>query len=367
MCIRDRIRSLSKNENMNLLVQIVETHHEKIDSRVKMTASQENLAELSPKPLELAKKFLSQAILKENELKSIFKFDDLIGLLYPFFEVIQESPKILSSNQYRSKMISMLEQVCKICELELPPLKGFLHLAAKEFEHSEPLVLKLTGNNNQNKVIMYNQTLRNIINQNTFKEIKVPNFGSAHILSEWKEIMGRVVERRATSKDLFRLIDLSGDGNGYISKGEFAITSRRLGNDLSEHRINEIIAEVKKKSLSTETNDLDPIDFEQAISYLSKKNVELSLNSLGINYSTLLVLFIILAFLLFLLIMFIFFGINAFTVGGSFGAVINSSITVIGGVGMGQVGSKDSEEILNEEDVQQTVRTTNRVITSKHI
>ena len=40
-------------------------------------------------------------------------------------------------------------------------------------------------------------------------------------------------------------LDSEGNKNGYIDKEEFSCLTRRLGMNLSEHRINEIYAHVK--------------------------------------------------------------------------------------------------------------------------
>ena len=44
---------------------------------------------------------------------------------------------------------------------------------------------------------------------------------------------------------MFKAIDK--DGSGSISKEEYSILSRRLGMNLSEHRVNEIFASLKKE------------------------------------------------------------------------------------------------------------------------
>eukprot|EP01017_Pseudomicrothorax_dubius_P029129 TRINITY_DN3508_c0_g4_i1.p1 TRINITY_DN3508_c0_g4~~TRINITY_DN3508_c0_g4_i1.p1 ORF type:complete len:195 (-),score=58.52 TRINITY_DN3508_c0_g4_i1:49-633(-) len=184
--------------------------------------------------------------------------------------------------------------------------------------------------------------------------------------AEWKEIMMRVKEGKASSKDLFRLIDMTGNSNGFVDKGEFTVMCRRLGNELSQHRVNEIFTEVKKHSNSKDT-EMNVEEFDQALMYLSKKNVLMSLEYLGINLSTLIVMLVTLIALLLLLFTFIFVGINAFSVGGAFGAAVNSSIPAGAGLGLSQASGKKASDQLNDEAVNETVQSTNKILTSKYI
>jgi ABC-type multidrug transport system fused ATPase/permease subunit len=138
-------------------------------------------------------------------------------------------------------------------------------------------------------------------------------------------MMKKVAEGKASSRDLFKMIDMAGNGNGTVDKQEYGVLATRLGNQLSEHRITEIFAEVKKKSGST-TLELDEDEFTEALKYLQDKNIMMTLEAMGISMSTLVGLLTMLVILLVLLFAFIFVGIEAFAIGGSFGAVINSVI-----------------------------------------
>lgn len=58
--------------------------------------------------------------------------------------------------------------------------------------------------------------------------------------------MKKIQEGTASSEDMFKAIDE--DGTNSISKQEYGILAKRLGMNLSEHRINEIFANIKKGS-----------------------------------------------------------------------------------------------------------------------
>eukprot|EP01017_Pseudomicrothorax_dubius_P025463 TRINITY_DN2755_c0_g1_i2.p1 TRINITY_DN2755_c0_g1~~TRINITY_DN2755_c0_g1_i2.p1 ORF type:complete len:733 (+),score=179.20 TRINITY_DN2755_c0_g1_i2:296-2494(+) len=269
--------------------------------------------------------FLERTAFRDNSILNNLTLDKLKVLMGLYIETMAEVPKVLSNNQFKDKLIRLLTKLSEMCNLDLKALTGFLSLAAKEFERGDGLILKLSDNN-RNVLNIFNETLRGLIRNKTFDDVRIPRFGLANERADWKDIMIKVKEGKAGSRDLFRLVDMSGDGNGYVSKEEFAILTRRLGNDLSDHRINEIITDVKKSSQSTETDELDQNDFEKAIGYLTKKNVGMSLEALGINLSTLVATLVVLLLLLLILFTFIFVGISAYALGGSFGAVVNLSL-----------------------------------------
>lgn len=65
--------------------------------------------------------------------------------------------------------------------------------------------------------------------------------------------------------------------------------------------------------------------------YLQKKNIDLTLDTLGLSLGKIVLAVSGIAFVMILLLAFIFVGISAFSIGGSFGAVVNSIIPVAGG------------------------------------
>jgi Ca2+-binding EF-hand superfamily protein len=55
--------------------------------------------------------------------------------------------------------------------------------------------------------------------------------------------MKKIEEGKASPEDMFKAIDK--DGSGSISKDEYSVLAKRLGMNLSEHRVNEIFASLK--------------------------------------------------------------------------------------------------------------------------
>jgi Ca2+-binding EF-hand superfamily protein len=66
--------------------------------------------------------------------------------------------------------------------------------------------------------------------------------------------MKRIEEGKATPADMFKAVDR--DGSGSISKEEYTVIARRLGMNLSSHRVNEIFASLKSE-------DSDELNQEQ--------------------------------------------------------------------------------------------------------
>jgi small-conductance mechanosensitive channel len=92
--------------------------------------------------------------------------------------------------------------------------------------------------------------------------------------------------------------------------------------NLSAHRINEIFASIKQGPNADE--QLNEAEFGKAMQYLQNKNTDMALDFLGISAALLTISLIFLAIVLLLIFVFIFLGIQAFALGGTFGAVINS-------------------------------------------
>jgi len=154
------------------------------------------------------------------------------------------------------------------------------------------------------------------------KEEVSKNF-QGKMLSIQYEILKKMKDGAITINDLFRLSDM--DGNGYIGMEEFKIMAKRLGMPLTEHRTNEIFTSVLEKNNQNNLEmKLNEQDFEIAFNYLQAQSIAVTLEYLGINSELLTLILIWLIILLLIIFAFIFVGIEAFALGGSFGAVINS-------------------------------------------
>ena len=158
-----------------------------------------------------------------------------------------------------------------------------------------------------------------------------------------------------TSKtDLFRLVDQAGDGNWKISQEEFSLLATRLRIKMSEHRIKEIFAKIRghsNENMNIEEYELDQSEFELALDYLSEKNLTQTLKLLGITPEILTAWLFTLTSILFMIFAFIFFGIRAFSMGGTFGAIINSIFPAAGGIGLAR-NTDNKKEVLRPEKIE---------------
>jgi hypothetical protein len=78
------------------------------------------------------------------------------------------------------------------------------------------------------------------------------------------------------------------------------------------------------------------LEFDKAIKYVQNGRISQGMSELGIATSRLTKLYLLLVSILILLFIFIFFGITAFSVGGTFSSVINGALPVGAGIGVSQ-------------------------------
>ena len=74
------------------------------------------------------------------------------------------------------------------------------------------------------------------------------------------------------------------------------------------------------------------VEFQQAIEYVQSKRIGQALTLLGLSPNQLIFTFAMLTAILLLLFVFIFMGISVFSLGGSFGSIINSLLPITAGV-----------------------------------
>lgn len=182
----------------------------------------------------------------------------------------------------------------------------------------------------------------------------------------WDKILAKIKSGEANSNDLFKVVDEAGDGNGSINESEFHQLSKRLGLNLSKHRIKEIFAKVKGKASGSGEMELNEKEFEKALAYLQQKNIGQAMSMLGITPEILTAILIRLIILLLLIFVFIFLGISSFALGGTFGAVVNSLFPAAGGGGLSKSSEGDKDK-MKEENIEKTTETSKEITTSEEI
>ena len=119
----------------------------------------------------------------------------------------------------------------------------------------------------------------------------------------------------------------------------------RLQVKMSEHRVAEIFAASQRAisgSNDDNPNELNEKEFEEAMKYIEEKSSLSALEILGLSTTQLILIFIVLLLVLVLLFVFIFLGIQAFSIGGTFGSIINSLLPITAGLTVGK--KKDVDE-----------------------
>jgi len=171
-----------------------------------------------------------------------------------------------------------------------------------------------------------------------------------------KALFNRLKEDQGTVKDLFKLMDLVGDGNGSVDFEEFTLLSRRLGRPLNKHRVKEVFSEIKSGENMDETSllELDENEFSRSLEVLKEKQVYQAMSVLGVTPEILYSYLAFLMILLMILLCFIFLGIKTFAIGGAFSAVINSMLPAIGAL---TVGSNDNTKgKVNQKEVEKACK-----------
>eukprot|EP01017_Pseudomicrothorax_dubius_P032846 TRINITY_DN433_c0_g4_i1.p1 TRINITY_DN433_c0_g4~~TRINITY_DN433_c0_g4_i1.p1 ORF type:complete len:602 (+),score=126.29 TRINITY_DN433_c0_g4_i1:109-1914(+) len=315
---------------------------------------------------EMLSSFLGAIILKNEFLKKTLSIKTISEILSLVNKLSKEPIKSLNDSSFVRSLMKLLKTIGGKMGFDEKPIEGIINLITGDFGKVDHLILKL-GRNKKNVLEGYKKIVAGLIKLDIFaSERKEINFAQIQDDTEWREIMKKVKDNEATAKDLFKMVDMANNGDGSIDKREFSILATRLGNSLSDHRINEIFAEIKKKNQNADQEKLDEDEFEEGLKYLQKKNVSMSLEIMGISMSTLAGILAMLVTLLLLLFSFIFVGIQAFALGGSFGAVINSLIPAAAGLGIGQ-SNESKEEKLEDEKVEESVQTTKKILTSKNL
>ncbi|EWS74830.1 phage head-tail adaptor family protein, putative (macronuclear) [Tetrahymena thermophila SB210] len=184
-----------------------------------------------------------------------------------------------------------------------------------------------------------------------------------------KDILKRLNEGKISIQDIFRSLVNQEGQNGMINIDTFCTFLNRIGITLSQHRANEIFAIIKKKNILSSQKEqflLSEDEFERAFEYVNLKKISMSLEKLGISAALLALSLGTLVLILVLLFVFIFLGIQAFTLGGTFGAIINSIIPMAAASATA-ASQDDKTQNLNEKSIKNVVKEIEQILNSKQL
>lgn len=77
---------------------------------------------------------------------------------------------------------------------------------------------------------------------------------------QWRDLRQKIIEGKATNRELFHLADQEGDGNGKLSKDEFRTMIWRLQIKVSDHRIDEIFSASQRNVYGSEDKNDEELD-----------------------------------------------------------------------------------------------------------
>ncbi|KAL4476316.1 hypothetical protein ABPG74_010049 [Tetrahymena malaccensis] len=349
-------------------------------------------------------------LITNQKMKSNSKFKDKQACLVMLLKIAFENPDLSDFFFGSPKTGESLEQIDKMINTITQILQSILDRPSQSINDSdlvkevlklikyaskgnidvsiiEDVIAILTGDHqrvfnilkkfeivDENKIALIQRAYNQVVDMPIFnqKDKAITAGGSQGQSDKIKEIVKKLQDGKANIKDVFIAVDAEGDNNGAISIDEFQSFVRRLGMELSRHRINEIFANIKNKkqkpSNLEKTDDLtlNAEEFEKAFKYVNDKKTSMSLEKLGVSPALLALALGTLIVILILLFVFIFLGIKAFAVGGTFGSIINSIIPMVaaGGAAGSQENKKDK---LEEEEVSSAVTETQSIIHSENI
>lgn len=148
--------------------------------------------------------------------------------------------------------------------------------------------------------------------------------------------------REVVYEKLFNQFDV--DKNGSIDLEEFMQLTRAVQLNVSEVRAVSLFASVDPDASGT----LDLTEFVEAMVKFEEMVADDAMKKVGFDERSLVLAIAMAAALLLLLFIFILIGIQAFTTGTSFSAVINSIIPVAASLGLSQQGSRKESGIQND-------------------
>ncbi|KAL4476315.1 hypothetical protein ABPG74_010048 [Tetrahymena malaccensis] len=226
----------------------------------------------------------------------------------------------------------------------------------------------------ENKIALIQRTFNQVADMPIFKQQHkaIADSRAKGYPDKIKEILKKHQEGKVVIADVFLAVDAEGDNNGAVSIDEFQSFVRRLGMELSRHRVYEIFASIKNQKLKPtnleKTDDLvlNAEEFEIAFKYVNDKKTYMSLEKLGISPTLLALALGFLILILILLFVFIFLGIKAFTIGGTFGSIINSIIPIVA-AGSATAYQENKKDKLEEKQFSKAVSETLSIIHSENI
>ncbi|KAL4475110.1 hypothetical protein ABPG74_001806 [Tetrahymena malaccensis] len=318
-------------------------------------------------------------LVKETELKDYLgiKNDDCqisqqFYLIFKLLQNISNRPSISLSDQTIVQNLCLLIQVVGEEFISQELVQSMIGLVQGDISNIFTLIRKFNlFNQNDLKTIQefINTTQKFVVFQNRSSLEQIKTAPQQVLDDQTKDILKRLNEGKINVQDIFRALVNQEGQNGMINIDTFCTFLNRIGIQLSQHRANEIFAIIKKTSIIPNQKQqflLTEEEFERAFEYVNSKKINMSLEKLGISAALLALSLGTLVVLLILLFVFIFLGIQAFTLGGTFGAIVNSIIPMVAASGTA-ASQEDKSQTLNEKSMKNVMKEIELILNSKQL
>ncbi|EWS74831.1 phage head-tail adaptor family protein, putative (macronuclear) [Tetrahymena thermophila SB210] len=337
------------------------------------------LRDLEQKQVDVIVKDLIIFLVEETNLKDYLEIkneDKQISqqfyLIFKMLSTIFNRPIISLQDQTVVQNLSLLIQVSGEEFISQEQVQSLVGLLQGDISNIFNLISQFNLlNQNDMKTIQEfvstTQKLAVFSNRSSLEQIKATP--QQVVDDQTKDILKRLNEGKISIQDIFRSLVNQEGQNGMINIDTFCTFLNRIGITLSQHRANEIFAIIKKKNILSSQKEqflLSEDEFERAFEYVNLKKISMSLEKLGISAALLALSLGTLILILILLFVFIFLGIQAFTLGGTFGAIINSIIPMAAASGTA-ASQDDKTQNLNEKSIKNVVKEIEQILNSKQL
>ncbi|CAD8153469.1 unnamed protein product [Paramecium pentaurelia] len=179
-------------------------------------------------------------------------------------------------------------------------------------------------------------------------------------------VMSKLNDNRELQyEDMFRVLDKNGQRSvKAIDVIEFL---RRINIEITEHKFREVLVVIKKDQVNIQTCMIDFYEFKEIMQEISIQTMLLSLEYLGISKPLLIKGLIVLVLYLIIVLAFILIGVQAFAIPGTFAAIVNAILPMIGGLGLNKQAAEDKLKSLNLQVILELVKKAIKVIQSRRI
>ncbi|CAD8067964.1 unnamed protein product [Paramecium primaurelia] len=199
------------------------------------------------------------------------------------------------------------------------------------------------------------EKMASLVNPNTVRTMQYMN-----------SVMTKLNDNRELQyEDMFRVLDKNGQRS--VKASDVIEFLRRINIEITEHKFREVLVTIKGDQVNIQTCMIDFYEFKEIMQEISVQTMFLSLEYLGISKPLLIKGLIVLVIYLVIVLAFILIGVQAFAIPGTFAAIVNAALPMIGGLGLNKQAAEDKLKSLNLTAILDVVKKAVKVIQSRRI